>query len=85
MITLFHHPFCPHSRFVRLLLAEYDLEASLVEERVWERREDFLLFNPAGQTPVMIIEGYPAIPGAAGGQGRASRTLPTCSPASTTR
>ena len=23
MLTLFHHPFCPHSRFVRLSLAEY--------------------------------------------------------------
>ncbi|HMH61306.1 MAG TPA: glutathione S-transferase family protein, partial [Bradyrhizobium sp.] len=23
MFTLFHHPFCPHSRFVRLALGEY--------------------------------------------------------------
>ena len=65
MITLFHHPFCPHSRFVRLLLAEYGLEVTLVEERVWERREEFLVLNPAAQTPVLVVEGYPAIPGAA--------------------
>ena len=26
MLTLFHHPFCPHSRFVRLVLAEHGLE-----------------------------------------------------------
>ena len=26
MFTLFHHPFCPHSRFVRLALGEYGLE-----------------------------------------------------------
>ncbi len=39
MFTLFHHSFCPHSRFVRLALGEYGLELRLVEERVWERRE----------------------------------------------
>ena len=26
MLTLFHHPFCPHSRFIRLALAEHGLE-----------------------------------------------------------
>lgn len=64
MLTLFHHPFCPHSRFIRLALAEMRLEARLVEERIWERRHDFLLMNPAGTTPVLIEEGLPAIPGA---------------------
>lgn len=64
MLTLFHHPFCPHSRFVRLSLAEYGLDAKLVEERVWDRREDFLVLNPAGSTPVLVVEGYPAVPGA---------------------
>jgi glutathione S-transferase len=64
MLTLFHHPFCPHSRFVRIALGEYALEPVLAEERVWERREEFLLLNPAGQTPVMVAEGYPPIPGA---------------------
>lgn len=64
MLTLFHHPFCPHSRFVRLALGEYALEATLVEERVWERRKEFLALNPAGHTPVLVVEGYPAIPGA---------------------
>jgi glutathione S-transferase len=65
MLTLFHHPFCPHSRFVRIALVEYDLEARLVEERVWERREAFLSINPAGTTPVLVEEGAPPIPGAA--------------------
>jgi glutathione S-transferase len=65
MFTLFHHPFCPHSRFVRLALGEYGLDVRLVEERTWERREAFLALNPAGATPVMIAEGTPAIPGAA--------------------
>ena len=64
MITLFHHPFCPHSRFVRLVLGELGLDSKLVEERVWERREDFLKINPDARTPVLIEEGRPAVPGA---------------------
>jgi glutathione S-transferase len=65
MLTLFHHPFCPHSRFVRLALGEHGLAAELVEERVWERREDFLALNPAGTTPVLVEQGCPPVPGAA--------------------
>lgn len=65
MLTLFHHPFCPHSRFVRLALGELGLDARLVEERVWERRHDFLMLNPANTTPVLLEEGMPAAPGAA--------------------
>ena len=65
MLTLFHHPFCPHSRFIRLALGEYDLAARMVEERVWERREDFLELNPAGTTPVLVTEGHPPVPSAA--------------------
>ena len=65
MVTLFHHPFCPHSRFVRVVLAEYGALARLVEERVWERREAFIELNPAGTTPVMIEEAGPPVPGAA--------------------
>jgi glutathione S-transferase len=65
MLTVFHHPFCPHSRFIRLALAEHGLECRLIEERVWERREEFLKLNPAATTPVLIAEGFPPIPGAA--------------------
>jgi glutathione S-transferase len=64
MFTLFHHPFCPHSRFIRLALGEYGLDLRLAEERTWERREAFLALNPAGTTPVLVSEGRPAIPGA---------------------
>src|SRR5450631_4443530 len=63
MFTLFHHQFCPRSRFVRLALSEHGLDSRLVEERVWERREAFLALNPAGDTPVLVAEGAPAIPG----------------------
>src|SRR6478736_5895513 len=64
MFTLFHHPFCPHSRFVRLALGEYGLDLRLTEERPWERREAFLVLNPAGTTPLLTREGAPAVPGA---------------------
>ena len=65
MLTLFHHPFCPHSRFVRLALGEYGLAVRAVEERVWERRQEFLVLNPACTTPVLVEEGHPAVPSAA--------------------
>ena len=65
MLTLFHQPLCPHSRFIRLILGEYGLEARLVEERFWDRRDQFLILNPAGTLPVLIDEGQPPVPGAA--------------------
>jgi glutathione S-transferase len=65
MLTLFHHPFCPHSRFVRLIFEELGLKPRLVEERTWERRQDFLALNPAGTTPVLVEEGAPPVPGSA--------------------
>ena len=56
MVKLYHHPLCPHSRFIRLVLGEYGIEPELVEERAFERRHEFLLLNPAGQTPVLEEE-----------------------------
>ena len=35
------------------------------KESIWERREEFLLLNPAGELPVAVTEGQPPIPGAA--------------------
>jgi glutathione S-transferase len=53
-MQLIHHRFCPHSRYVRLVLAEYGIGPELVDEPVWERRPEFLALNPAGTTPVLI-------------------------------
>jgi|SRR5581483_390821 len=64
MLTLFHHPICPHSRFVRLALEEYGLTPRLQEERTWERRQEFLALNPEGTTPVLVEEGAPPVPDA---------------------
>jgi len=64
MPTLLHQTLCPLSRYVRLILGEYGIAARLVEERFWERRDEFLLLNPAGEIPVLVIDGQPAVPGA---------------------
>lgn len=63
MATLHHYPLCPHSRFVRLALAELGREVDLVEERPWERRDAFLALDPTGQTPVLVEDGGLVVPG----------------------
>lgn len=65
MVELYHHPLDPHSRFVRLLLAEYGIEAELIEERPFERRREFLMLDPAGAVPVLVDDMGTVIPGAA--------------------
>ncbi|MCU0883959.1 MAG: glutathione S-transferase family protein [Beijerinckiaceae bacterium] len=62
MPRLIHSAFCPHSRFIRLVMAEMGMEMDLAEERTWERRPDFLALNPAGTTPVLIEEGTLVVP-----------------------
>jgi len=64
MPTLVHSPLCPHSRFVRLILAEYGVEAQLIEERAADRRREFLELDPAGRTPVLIDDDGTVVPGA---------------------
>jgi len=63
MATLFHHPFCPHSRFVRLALAEMGIAPAFSEERPWERHPEFLAMNPAGSTPVLVDPAGLVVPG----------------------
>jgi glutathione S-transferase len=63
MIRLFHYPLSTPSRFVRLVLGECDAVPELVEERLWERREEFLMLNPAGTLPVLMEHEGPAIAG----------------------
>ena len=63
MTDLYHHPLCPHSRFVRLALGEFGIEPVLIEERAFERRTAFLVMNPAGTTPVLVEEHMVPVPG----------------------
>ncbi|MEX3011095.1 glutathione S-transferase family protein [Hoeflea sp. TYP-13] len=64
MPTLYHHPMSAASRFIRLVLSEYDMEADLIEERTWEQRRDFLALNPAATLPVYVDDSLHAICGA---------------------
>jgi glutathione S-transferase len=54
MRTLFHLPLCPFSRKLRVALREKNLDFELQQERVWERRPEFLAMNPAGEVPVLV-------------------------------
>ena len=54
MWRLYQYPLCPFSRKVRLALAEKGVEFALVAELPWQRRDEFVDINPAGQTPVLI-------------------------------
>jgi len=54
MPELYHFPLCPFSRRIRVALAEMGMDFELVEERPWDRREEFLIMNPAGTLPVLV-------------------------------
>lgn len=64
MAVLFHHPLDPHSRFIRLVMAELQMDAELKEENVFARRSDFLALNPAGVIPVLVEHDGQVVPGA---------------------
>ena len=57
MRTLYHLWLCPFARKVRIVLCEKKLEFDLVIEKAWERRDDFLALNPAGEVPVFVERG----------------------------
>ncbi len=61
--TLYHTPLHPYSRKIRVLLKEKKLDFELVDEPVWERRENFFKLNPAGEVPVFIDENGLTISG----------------------
>lgn len=64
MLTLFHFSLSASSRFVRLSFAEYGEELALIDEKPWQRRQEFLALNPAGTVPVLLAEGDVPIVGA---------------------
>jgi glutathione S-transferase len=65
MRTLYHLPLSPFSRKVRLVLAEKRLPFDLRQEKVWERRPEYLEMNPAGTVPTLIEDNGLAIPDSA--------------------
>ena len=54
MWQLFQFPLCPFSRKVRLVLGEKGVAHELVRENPWERRDEYIDLNPAGETPVLV-------------------------------
>lgn len=62
-MILIHHTMSAQSRFIRLVLGEYDSVHELADERPWERRKEFLDVNPAGTLPVLITEAGVAVAG----------------------
>ncbi|WP_336288069.1 MULTISPECIES: glutathione S-transferase family protein [unclassified Bartonella] len=64
MLTLFHSPLSSASRFIRLILGEYNITTQLIEEHEWARRHEFLALNPAGNVPVLLAEHETPLSGA---------------------
>lgn len=64
MRVLHHYQLSASSRFIRLLLAERGLIFLPKLEVPWERSEDFLTLNPAGDVPVLVNEDGLVISGA---------------------
>lgn len=64
MRTLYHLWLSPFCRAVRVALAEKKIEFRLKTENIWERRDEFLALNPAGDVPVLVEPDGTAISGA---------------------
>ena len=64
MRVLHHHPLYASSRLIRLVLAERGLIFLPKHESPWERNEDFLSLNPAGEVPVLVGEDGEVLSGA---------------------
>lgn len=63
MHKLTHFRLCPHSRSIRLALAELEIGADLADERPWAWRPEFLALNPACELPVLELENGPILCG----------------------
>jgi glutathione S-transferase len=57
MTRLYHFALSPFCRKVRLVLAEKKIDVELIDEKYWEPTTEFLRRNPAGQVPVLKIDG----------------------------
>ena len=63
MRILYHLWMSPTCRKVRVVLKEKGLEFELRAENIWERRDEFLALNPAGDIPVLVEPDGTAISG----------------------
>jgi glutathione S-transferase len=58
MNRLTHFPLCPHSRSIRLLLNELQIDHELEVELPWAWRKSFLAMNPGGNLPVLELANH---------------------------
>ncbi|MBT3556148.1 MAG: glutathione S-transferase family protein [Rhodospirillales bacterium] len=63
MRTLYHLWLSPFCRATRVAMGEKKLEFHLQTENIWDRREEFLSINPAGEVPVLTESDGSAISG----------------------
>ena len=63
MRILYHLWLSPCCRKVRIVLLEKRIEFTMRIEKTWERREDFLALNPAGEVPVLVEPDGTALSG----------------------
>lgn len=63
MNRLTHFPLCPHSRSIRLVLNEMQIEHELQLELPWAWRKAFLAMNPGGNLPVLELENHMVLAG----------------------
>jgi glutathione S-transferase len=63
MRILYHLWMSPPCRKVRVVLKEKSLDFELRAENIWERRDEFLALNPAGDIPVLVEPDGTAISG----------------------
>lgn len=63
MRSLLHFPLHPQCRKIRLLIKEKQLDCDFLTERPWERREEFLKLNPAGELPVLLDDNRQVVCG----------------------
>ena len=54
MRVLYHLWMSPACRKVRIVLMEKRLDFELKAENTWDRRNEFLALNPAGEVPVLV-------------------------------
>ena len=57
MHILTHYRLCPHSRSIRLILSELGIAIDYREEEPWAWRTELLQLNPAGELPVLELDG----------------------------
>lgn len=63
MPALHQFSFCPHSRFIRLVMGELAMEAEAIERSPFGREREFLAINPSGNLPVLVEHDGQVVPG----------------------